>query len=148
MKIIADGIEDLCRCGFTEDRITDVMFQCFPDSPKEVTFRAQLHGTPSTNVSDLINDLKTWSSFDILHFPPPLNLEGFCTLNSSTPMEVCPGEVSEGFAASAGAAIGVVIALIFIVVVILVVAMFLLKYKRRDIKKKLRYSIAILSVAA
>ena len=139
MKIIADGIRELCGCNFMEDRITDVMFQCFATSPKDVIFHAQLHGTLHVNVSDLAHYLQKWADFDILHFPPPLVLESFCILNSSMPVEQCPGPVrSTSTAFLAGTAVGVVVAIIFIILVIIVIAILLLKYRRREILKTLR----------
>jgi hypothetical protein len=139
VKIIADGIRELCGCNFMEDRITDVMFLCFATSPKDVIFHAQLHGTLRVNVSDLTNYLQKWADFDILHFPPPLVLESFCTLNSSMPVEQCSPDVrSAPTAFPAGTAVGVVIAIIFIILVIIVIAILLLKYRRHEILKTLR----------
>ena len=123
-----------------EDRITDVMFQCFATSPKDVIFHAQLHGTFHVNVSDLAHYLQEWANFDILHFPPPLVLESFCTLNSSMPVEQCPGPGvrSPSDSTTAGTAVGVVVAIIFIILVIIVIAILLLKYRRQEILKTLR----------
>lgn len=137
VKIITDGIRELCGCNFMEDRITDMMFQCFPTSPKDIIFRAQLHGTLRVNVSDLANYLQKWADFDILHFPPPLVLDSFCTLNSSMPVEQCPDVRSASTAFPAGTAVGVVIAIIFIILVIIMIAILLLKYRCRKSLKTL-----------
>ena len=56
------NVEQTCHCEFTRDHITNSAFQCFPDSPQAVTYRAVLHGTTSASSSDLISYIEQWIS--------------------------------------------------------------------------------------
>ena len=56
------NMEQICHCEFTRDHITNSAFQCFPDSPQAVTYRAVLHGTTSASSSDLISYIEQWIS--------------------------------------------------------------------------------------
>ena len=55
-----DNVEKLCDCGFTSDRVTDEVFQCFPASPQAVTYRATLHGTAAFDTAQLISHIEQW----------------------------------------------------------------------------------------
>ena len=55
-------MEQRCQCGFTHEQITSSLFQCFPDSPQAVTYRAVLHGTANASSSDIISHLEQWIS--------------------------------------------------------------------------------------
>ena len=81
-----------CECDFTEDQVTDRVFQCFPSSPQTVTYHAQLHMTQDTSVMELITDIQEWVSTGV-SIPVqllPLGVEGFCAISSNTPLEQCP----------------------------------------------------------
>ena len=54
--------QELCQCGFTSDRLTNEVFQCFPVSPEAVTYRAKLHGTISDNSTQLISHMEQWTA--------------------------------------------------------------------------------------
>ena len=62
--VITNAIQERCRCVFTRDRITDGVFQCFPDSPQAVTYRATLHGTAELSALGLLDFIKDWSKND------------------------------------------------------------------------------------
>ena len=59
---IAMNVEERCQCGLTQDQITSSAFQCFPDSPQAVTYRAVLHGTTSAFSADIISHIEQWVS--------------------------------------------------------------------------------------
>jgi len=45
---------------FSEDRLSERGFQCFPSSPQAVTYRAELHGTREATVAELVEDIEQW----------------------------------------------------------------------------------------
>lgn len=92
---IVDNMAARCGCSFTEDRITHRVFQCFPSSPDTVTYHALLHGTLQANVSYLLTVLQEWASSvnTVAVQFLPLSVESFCTVTSSSPVELCPGDV-------------------------------------------------------
>lgn len=59
---LLENTQKLCRCGFLNDRITDAVFRCFPDSPQEVIYRANMHGTTSANSTQLVSHIKQWTT--------------------------------------------------------------------------------------
>ena len=85
-----------CGCDFSEDRITDRVFECFSSSPQSVTYHAQLHGTLNANVSKLIADMQEWLSTGVtipVQFLP-LAVSSMCAVNSRTPLEHCSSEAT------------------------------------------------------
>ena len=91
---IVAAVTTRCGCDFTEDRMTDRVFQCFPSSPQAVTYHAQLHGTLRATVPQLGAVLQEWAS--TVHTLPvqflPLSVHSFCTLTSSSPLPRCPSD--------------------------------------------------------
>ena len=59
MAIVAN-VEQRCNCGLYQDHITNSAFQCFPDSPQAVTYRAVLHGTSSASSSKILRHIEQW----------------------------------------------------------------------------------------
>ena len=55
ISVVAEETEELCRCGFTAEHITEGGLECFSS---EVTFRAKLHRTEQTIIEDLIRYLE------------------------------------------------------------------------------------------
>ena len=62
---MVQNTERLCQCGFNVEYITDYAFQCFPDSVRQVTFRAKLHGTAHATSSQLTENIQQWVSTKI-----------------------------------------------------------------------------------
>ena len=91
LEAVVHGVTSLCGCDFTEDYITDGVFQCFPSSPQAVTYHAQLHSTNNISATQLLAYLQQWASSD--PFVPvqflPLTVDGFCAVPSSVPIEQC-----------------------------------------------------------
>ena len=58
---VLESVQNLCQCGFLRDRITGGEFRCFSASPQTVTYRAMIHGTASTNSSQLISHIEQWT---------------------------------------------------------------------------------------
>ena len=57
------NVEQICLCKFHRDyNITNSAFQCFPDSPQAVTYRAVLHGTTSASSSKILRHIEQWIS--------------------------------------------------------------------------------------
>ena len=93
MDSLVGHVASRCGCGFTEDRITDSVFQCFSSSPQSVTYHAQLHSTLSANVSELFNVLEKWVLSGVI-IPVqflPLTVTSVCAVDS-TPLEDCPND--------------------------------------------------------
>ena len=89
---IVQNVVSRCECDFTEDQVTDRVFQCFPSSPQTVTHHAQLHMTQDTSVMELITDIQEWISTGVsipVQFLS-LGVEEFCAISSNTPLEQCP----------------------------------------------------------
>ena len=60
---VLESTQELCgQCGFIGDRLTNAVFQCFPASPEAVTYHAKLHGTTSTNSTQLISHIERWTA--------------------------------------------------------------------------------------
>ena len=59
---IVPNVEQRCNCGFSRDNITSSAFQCFPDSPQAVTYRAVLHGTSGASSSQILKHIEQWIS--------------------------------------------------------------------------------------
>lgn len=96
VEAIIDNVVPRCGCDFTEDRITERVFQCFPSSPHTVTYHAQLHGTLQAPVPQLLTALQEWASSvnTIAVQFLPLSVESFCAVPSSSPLEQCPGDTN------------------------------------------------------
>ena len=99
---VVQNINQLCRCGFGTEHITECAFQCFENSEQQVTFRARLHGTSQVPSSQIIVHLQTYFTQDT---PPTIAVQGLhlnvdnscpitintfgdpqCTATTSTPM--------------------------------------------------------------
>ena len=95
VDVLVKNVVPRCGCDFREDRITDSVFQCFPSSPQSVTYHAQLHGTLNANVLELIAAIEEWvsSGVTIQIELQSLTVSIACAVNSSTPIELCPGEM-------------------------------------------------------
>ena len=65
MNTIINNIGPRCGCVLNEDHFTNRGFQCFPSSPKAVTYRAELHGTLQASVPELIVYLEEWISSEV-----------------------------------------------------------------------------------
>ena len=58
---VLEELTDLCiRCGITNDIIDRQLFNCYPESPMYVTYRARLEGTSETNGGSLISLINEW----------------------------------------------------------------------------------------
>ena len=92
LDALVDHVEGGCGCGFREDRVTDGTFNCFPSSPHSVTYHAQLHGTRSANVSQLVQSIEAWPSENVTIAVQSLRL----TLSSACAVDIdvqhCPGD--------------------------------------------------------
>lgn len=95
MTAILTNVAPRCGCDFTEDRITNRVFQCFPTSPRTVTYHALLHGTPQANVAQLLTILQDWATSSATTIAVqflPLSVESFCSLDSDSPLEQCQSD--------------------------------------------------------
>ena len=59
--VVLENIQSFCHCGFLNDRITGRGFHCLSASPQAVTYRATIHGTASTDSSQLISHIEQWT---------------------------------------------------------------------------------------
>lgn len=60
---IVNGIKDLCKCRFVRDRITGETFWCGSSEPMVsniVVYGATIHGTATTNSSELLSYIEEW----------------------------------------------------------------------------------------
>ena len=157
VRAITANVATRCGCTFTNDRITERNFQCFPSSPQAVTYRARLDGTRGATVADLLQDIEEWIE-DGASFPVQLQLltvdsscsvgigsftESECTANSVTTSSTEPtsnsndrGHTSDSSTTNTGAIIGAVVAAVFILVLItaIVVIVVIICRKRLDLK--------------
>ena len=56
-----DSIENRCQCGFVRDRITNEAFQCSDSALVAVIYGATIHGTATTNSSELLLHIEQWA---------------------------------------------------------------------------------------
>ena len=137
MNALVKNVASRCGCDFTEDHITDPVFQCYPSSPQSVTYHAQLHGTLNTNVQELIRYMEDWASTGVT-IPVqllPLTVSSICEVDSSTAQEHCPGEVTTTVTSTSGPSsttpiITAVSVIIIIAIVIAVATTLLIAYTR------------------
>ncbi len=152
MNALVANVVPRCGCAFSEDRIVDRVFQCFPSSPQSVTYHAQLHGTLNANASELFIAIQEWLSTDVT-IPVqllPLTVSSVCAVSSSTPMEDCPGEMttdpsstpeatSSSNASSAtvivAVSVGIILALI-IMLTVLIIAIFYVRHRHATVNLK------------
>lgn len=94
-EAIAANVALRCGCDFTEEHITNRVFQCFPSSPNTVTYHAQLHNTPQASASQLLTVMQEWAtSTDTIAVNfLPLTMDSICTEALSSPQETCPDDV-------------------------------------------------------
>lgn len=92
LEAIVDNVTIRCGCNFTEDCITDQMFYCFPSSPNTIIYHAKLRGMLQVNASQLIAVLWEWATSVDTTCIATLSVESFCTVASSSPLELCPGD--------------------------------------------------------
>ena len=136
---IVQNVVSRCECDFTEDQVTDRVFQCFPSSPQTVTYHGQLHMTQDTSVMELITDIQEWVSTGVsipVQFLS-LGVEEFCAISSSSPLEQCPVNATTAVPPSgSGALVGAVVAggivLLLVVMVIIVVLVIIVKRRHRS----------------
>ena len=62
---VVQNTESLCQCGFDAEHITEDAFQCFPNSDRQVTFRARLRETTHATSIQLIEDTQQWVNTEI-----------------------------------------------------------------------------------
>ncbi len=82
---IASVLMGQCQCSIDVDTtITNGGFQCFPDSPESVTYRAQVHGTSEVVASDFIRIIENW-----LTTGPSLNVKAqFLNVHTSCQVSI------------------------------------------------------------
>ncbi len=152
VKALVENVNDRCECAFSEDRITNGVFQCFPSSPRSVTYHAQLHGTLNANITELFTILKEWlsSGATIPVQLLPLTVSSVCAV-SSTPLEHCPDDVVVVTEAPttpttplplitivAGGGVVVFLAIVILIIVVIIIAgLVKLKHSRRANKMDL-----------
>ena len=145
---VVGATEQLCQCGFTAGHIDSTAsgFQCSSNQNNQVVFRSKLFGTATTNVSEVINHLKQWTSSHVSIFVLGLILEidptcpviissasdPECQLATSPPSGTSATTPTEAIAA--GVVVGIVIIAIAVVVVVIVVII----RRRRSASWKLR----------
>ena len=151
---IVQNVVSRCECDFTEDQVTDRVFQCFPSSPQTVTYHAQLHMTQDTSAMELITDIQEWASTGV-SIPvqlQPLGVEEFCAISSNTPLEQCPVDTttavppevppsrSESSSAIISSAVvaGVMLLLLVAVVVVLVTIVKRRQHANHDLTSEYR----------
>lgn len=91
------SIQNLCQCGLLRDRITDGMFRWFPASPQgAVTYRAMIHGTASTNSSQLVSHIERWieGGTNVIIRHALLRVNGSCRDTTTTPGDGGDGPLS------------------------------------------------------
>ena len=62
---VVQNTERLCQCGFNAENITEDAFQCFPNSDRQVTFRARLRETTHATSVQLIEYIQQWVKTEI-----------------------------------------------------------------------------------
>ena len=62
---MVQNTERLCQCGFNAEHITEDAFQCFPNSDRQVTFRARLRETTHATSIQLIEYIQQWVNTEI-----------------------------------------------------------------------------------
>ena len=137
---LASELRSRCQCDFTRDRITDGGFQCFPDSPQFVTYRATLHGTLQASTSQLIRDIQDWlsSNTPLLVQAQLLNPDPTCAvaISSSSESECRPDETTtQGMETtptiiSTGIIAGVIIVVVIAMVIVSIILIIVVRYKR------------------
>ena len=140
---LANELRSRCQCDFTRDRITEGGFQCFPDSPQFVTYRATLHGTLQASTSPLIRDIQDWlsSNTPLLVQAQLLNPDPTCAvaISSSSESECRPDEtttqgmettpITENTTISTGIIAGVIIVVVIAMVIVLIIVIIVVRYK-------------------
>ena len=132
-----------CGCDFTEDHITNRVFQCFPSSPNTVTYHAQLHNTPQASASQLLTAMQEWvTSTDTIAVNfLPLTMDSICTEALSSLQETCPDDVLPSTATSnvtsdrstiIAAATAVAVLVVLIACTAVVVAVVVMFHKKRS----------------
>ena len=93
-EALVENVVPRCGCDFSEDHITNRVFQCFSTSPQSVTYYTQLHSTLNANASELIRDIEDWVSTGVT-IPVLfllLTVSSVCEVDSNIPVENCPGD--------------------------------------------------------
>ena len=128
---IVEGIAELCECDFSEEFITDRVFQCFSSSPQSVIYHAQIARTPESSVVELTTHLQQWAS-SVVSIPVQflrLSVDNICALTVSTPQEECPDAVGGSNTSSLVISVAIPVVVVIIlalaigIVVILVIIM-------------------------
>ena len=57
---ISDGVEHLCQCGFSAKNMKQVILKCFSDNLQKINVLLLLTPTPTANISELLNAMRTW----------------------------------------------------------------------------------------
>lgn len=116
------------------------MFRCFPASPQAVTYRATIHGTSSTNSSQLISYIEQWTATgaNIIIQRILLEVDGSCTVAvvSLTDEECQPrntnlAKLSNNRGSSIGSIIGGVIVVMIVLIILTVVIILAISYARK-----------------
>lgn len=136
-QAVVDNMAPRCGCAFTEDRITDRIFHCFPSSPHTVTYRARLHGTREATVTELIQYIEEWVQ-EGTAFPVQLQLltvDSTCDVrvSSFTESECRAGHTGDDDTPTLlpGAVVGTMAVLIFATVIAATLVVVLIAAARR-----------------
>ena len=57
---LSQRVNSLCGCGFNSSLILRPFIRCFDDSPRYVTYRAVLTGTPTDSTVELVSFIDQW----------------------------------------------------------------------------------------
>ena len=142
------NVEQRCQCGFTQDQITKSAFQCFPDSPQAVTYRAVLHGTTSAFSAEIISHIEQWVSEGVTISIQNvlINIDTNCVIEitsnrdrecgvtkESTVVTVIAKEPSNSVGGIIGGMVSMVLICILTVVIIISVSFIFLKWRNSKI---------------
>lgn len=61
---VSDGVERLCRCGFSTANIDQTILQCFPDTLEKINVLLLIRPTPSKTSSEILQFMRTWIDGD------------------------------------------------------------------------------------
>ena len=133
VEAITRNIVRRCGCSFSEDRIRNEGFRCFPSSLDAVTYRAELHGTLKASVPDLIKDITEWlsSGASISVQLELLTIDSSCSVAISSFNEnecIATGTATSG--PSTGTVVGIAIGVIAAIAVAIAIAIAVILFVR------------------
>ena len=129
---VANGIEELCQCGFTTSNIEKGELQCLSSSTNMIVYHAEVHETPQAHLPRLISHLREWvgEKESFLLQSQLVKIDTICFDTCTSSGGVTQTEKPFSTYAIIGITAGLALALVISLIVIFIISLLVSRHRR------------------